>query len=266
MNLPMSLAVPRRGGPAPVPVRWTLTLACAIALAVAWPARAGDEARERLQITDPYIELHTGAGRGYPVFHVAARHEWIEVLMRHTDWYQVRTVDGKVGWVHRRQLETTLTEAGHAKTFRDVVLDDYLQRRLQMGGAWGRFDGEPMLKLWAGYRFSPVLGVEATLAQVQGVFSGTDFWHVNAVVEPWADRRLSPTFGVGVGRFKNVPNASLVDARRTNANLANASLGVRYHLSDRFMLSADYSLYTAFVSDERSTEYRAFTLGIAFFF
>jgi len=41
---------------------------------------------------------------------------------------------------------------------------------------------------------------------------------------------------------------------------------VRYHLTDRFLVQADYSLYTAFVADTHSAEYRAFTLGIAFFF
>lgn len=259
----MFSAVPRRGGCALALTQLVLA-ACLGILAPA--AQAADEALERVQVADPYIELHTGAGRGYPVFHVAERHEWIEILLRHTDWFKVRTANGKVGWVHRRQLETTLTEAGGTKTFRDVLLDDYLQRRFQMGGAWGRFDSEPMLKLWAGYRFTPTLSMEGTIGQVQGVFSGTDFWHVNVVSEPWSDRRFSPVFGIGVGRFKNAPNASLVSAIRTNANLANASLGARYYLSDRFMITADYTFYTAFVSDARSLEYRAITAGISFFF
>ena len=42
-----------------------------------------------------------------------------------------------------------------------------------------------MLKLWASYRLSETLSIEGTLGQVQGVFSGTDFWHVNVLVEPW---------------------------------------------------------------------------------
>jgi len=41
---------------------------------------------------------------------------------------------------------------------------------------------------------------------------------------------------------------------------------VRYYLTDRFVLQADYTLYTAFVSDQRSIEYRAATAGISFFF
>lgn len=35
------------------------------------PARAA----ERVQVADPYLELRTGPGRGYPIFHVAAREE-----------------------------------------------------------------------------------------------------------------------------------------------------------------------------------------------
>ena len=223
-------------------------------------------AAERVQVTDPYIELRTGPGRGFPIFHVAAREEWITILLRYTDWFKVRTANGREGWVTRKQLETTLTEAGAAKTFRDVLVDDYLARRLELGAAWGRFKSEPMLKIWTAYRFSDALSVEATVGQVQGVFSGTDFWHVNINAEPWSDRRLSPFFGIGLGRFKNIPNASLVGAVNTNANLADAAVGLRYHLTERFVGRLDYAVYTAFVGDTRSIEYRAVTAGISFFF
>ena len=120
--------------------------------------------------------------------------------------------DGKVGWVSRQQLETTLTAAGGTKSFRDVLLDDYLSRKVQLGAAWGHFKSEPMLKLWTSYRLSDTLSLEATIGQVQGVFSGTDLWHVNLLIEPWSDHRISPFFGVGVGKFKNFPNLSLIGA------------------------------------------------------
>ena len=241
-----------------------LALACVLGGAAS--ATAQGLKVERVQVTDPYIELRTGPGRGYPVFFVAAKSEWIQIELRFTDWYKVRTAGDKIGWVHRQQLETTLTEAGGKKTFRDLVLDDYLGRRVQMGAAWGRFKSEPMLKMWASYKFSDTLSIEADLGQVQGVFSGTDFWHVNLIAEPWSDKRLSPFFGIGFGKFKNFPNLSLVGALPTDAKLANAGIGVRYHLSDRFVVRADYSLYTAFLADTRSAEYKAFTAGLSFFF
>jgi hypothetical protein len=241
-----------------------IVLACALGL----PARAAAQGLkvERVQITDPYIELRTGPGRGFPVFFVAAKAEWIQIELRYTDWYKVRTSGDKIGWVHRQQLETTLTEAGGKKTFRDLVLDDYLGRRVQMGAAWGRFKSEPMLKMFVSYKFSDTLSIEADLGQVQGVFSGTDFWHFNLVAEPWSDKRLSPFFGIGFGKFKNFPNQSLVGAITTDAKLANAGIGLRYHLSDRFVVRADYSIYTAFLADTRSAEYKAFTAGLSFFF
>ena len=101
---------------------------------------------------------------------------------------------------------------------------------------------------------------------MQGTFSGTEFWAINLNVEPWSDRRLSPFLGIGLGRFKNIPNASLVSATVTNANLANAALGLRYYIAERFVARLDYSIYTAYVSDADSAEYKAVTLGIAFFF
>ncbi len=221
---------------------------------------------ERLQIADPYIELRTGPGRGYPIFFVAQRNAFIAVELRHTDWYRVRTDDGKVGWVSRQQLETTLAAGGVQKTFRDVMLDDFLNRKVQLGAAWGHFKGEPMLKFWTSYRMSETLSLEGTIGQVQGVFSGTDIWHLNIMAEPLADQRLSPFFGIGVGKFTNFPNLSLVGAQTTNAKLANAMVGVRYYLTERFVLRGDYSFYTVFVNDTKTNDYHAWTLGVSFFF
>ncbi|MEO7156682.1 MAG: SH3 domain-containing protein, partial [Vicinamibacterales bacterium] len=223
---------------------------------VAAPPRPAPTPRSRkselVQISDPYIELRTGPGRGYPIFFVSPRNDWIEIELRHTDWFRIRTEDNKVGWVSRQQLESTLTAVGGTKSFRDVLLDDYLTRKVQLGAAWGHFKSEPMLKLWTSYRVSDTLSIEGTLGQVQGVFSGTDLWHIDVLIEPWSDHRISPFFAVGAGKFKNFPNLSLIGAADTNAKLAVARVGIRYYLTERFVMSADYSLYTSFISDQRS--------------
>jgi hypothetical protein len=240
-----------------------LGLACA-----AGSAHAADDtpAAEQLQVAEPFLEMHTGPGRGYPVFFVVERGQRVSIELRRTDWYRVRAEGGQVGWVQRRQLESTLTAAGGSKTFRDLLLDDYLGRRLEFSGSWGRFKSEPMLKLGLQYRLADTLGAELTVAQVQGLFSGTDFWHLAITSEPWSDRRWSPFFAVGLGKFKNIPNSSLVDAVATNAKLAQATIGLRWHLSDRFTARLDWTMYTAYVSDARSTEYRSFTAGLGFYF
>ena len=236
------------------------------AFAVTTPGHAAEPDLARVQVTDPYLEFRTGPGRGYPIHYVAAREEWVQIMLRHTDWYKVVAANGREGWVHRRQLQSTLTEAGATTAFRDIVVDDYLSRRVEFGAGWGRFKKEPMLKLWTAYKLHESIAVEATLGQVQGLFSGTDFWHLNLHMEPWSDRRLSPFFGIGFGKFKNIPNESLVGALPTNANLAGGQVGLRYYLTERFVVRADYSIYTAYVAESRSIEYRATTIGLSFFF
>ena len=273
--------------PAPVAasVPWlapVAALAAALALAAASEARAqtdaattADAARpgaERLQVADPYIELRTGPGRGFPVTYVAEKGAWITVDLRRTDWYRVRAPGPagsggeREGWVHRSQLERTLTEAGTTRTFRDTLVDDFLARRVEMGVAWGQFEGEPMLKLWGEWRLAETFGLEASYGQVQGAYSGSDFWHLALVSEPWADHRWSPFLTLGLGRFGNTPNASLVGGTPVDANLGHVGVGLRWYVAERFVARADWSHYAAFVSDTRTIEYRAFTIGFSFFF
>ena len=103
---------------------------------------------------------------------------------------------------------------------------------------------------------------------MQGVFSGTDLWHVDVLVEPWSDQRFSP---FARHRRRPLPQHPQPEPGRravdTNAQASRRrGVGVRYYLTDRFVMSADYALYTAFVSDQKTTEYRAWTAGLAFFF
>ena len=223
-------------------------------------------AAEKVEVADPYIELHTGPGRSYPVFYVAGRHEWVEIRLRHTDWFLVRTENGKEGWVPRKQIEATLTQIGTKTTFRDILVEDYLRRRLEFGAAWGHFKSEPMLKIWTAYNFTDVLAVEATGGQVAGAFSGTTLWHVNLLAEPFSDWRLSPFVGIGLGRLINIPNATLVGAIPANARMADATIGLRYHLGERFLARLDYTQYLAYIADNRTDQYRAVTIGLGFFF
>jgi hypothetical protein len=234
------------------------------ATAPAMPPAVDNE--ERLQVTAPYLELRSGPGRGYPVFYVVERQRWVSVELRHTDWYRVRAERGQTGWVQRRELESTLTEAGGTKTFRDVLLEDFLHRRIELSAAGGRFKGEPVSKLWLQVKLGDAVGAEFSVGQVQGVFSGSTFWHIGLTSEPWSHLRWSPFFSIGLGKFSNVPNASLVNATKASGKLGQATLGLRWHLNERFTARLDATLFTASLSDTRSTEYRSLTAGIGFFF
>lgn len=233
---------------------------------------------ERLQVRDAFIDLRTGPGRGYPVVQVIEKGQWLRVELRRTDWYRVRSestqgsphddsgLPGRVGWVHRSQLERTLTEDGAGKTFGDVVLDDYLARRVEFGLATGRMRSEPLTRFWGTWRAADTLAVEAAFTQVQGTYASTGWWQVSLVSEPWSDQRWSPFFSLGLGRLSNRPNSTLVADTPTKANVAAAGLGLRWHVSERFVARIEGTLLSAFASDTRTAEYRAVALGLSFFY
>ena len=133
-----------------------------------------DKEYQRLKIVDAYIELHTGPGRGYPIFHVVKRHEWVEVIKRKTDWFKVKTDRDKTGWVSREQMERTLTVAGIPKSFRDVLYDDYLHRRIEFGISAGQFDSDPIVSARLAYKFSENIALEFQVSKVAGKLSSSD--------------------------------------------------------------------------------------------
>ena len=239
---------------------------CFLALvAFAMPVRA-DEAKERVLVADPYLEIHTGPGRGYPIFDIAERGERVEILMRHTDWFKVHTARGKEGWVSRAQMEATLTEAGEKKTFRDVLFDDYLSRRMEFGFSFGNLRHDPLLSAYAGYRLHDNFVAELTVAQSAGDFSTTSLYYASLLSQPFPDARWSPFLSLGAGRFTNVPKATLVSAIETKGGLANAGIGLRYYVSRQFFLRLEAKRHVALINYNTTDHYNELSAGAAFFF
>jgi hypothetical protein len=82
-------------------------LLCAV-LCLPASAMARGVAPVAVDVADPYLELHTGPGRGYPVTQVVPRGDRIEVLKRRTDWYLLRDSRGREGWAKRKDMAATL--------------------------------------------------------------------------------------------------------------------------------------------------------------
>jgi hypothetical protein len=221
---------------------------------------------ERVQIADPYLELRTGPGRGYPVYYVADRGEWVEIIKRRTDWFKVRTENGKEGWASRSQMERTLTEAGVARTFRDVLLDDYLGRRLEFGFSAGRFEDDPMLVARVGYKLTDNLVAELVLSRVSGNFSSTRLIYGSLVSHPFPDWRISPFFSIGFGNYRNEPKATLINTPVIDTETANAAVGAQFFVTRRFITRLDYRRHIAFIDDNRTEKFNEISAGLYFFF
>lgn len=225
-----------------------------------------DKEYQMVQIADPYIEMHTGPGRGFPIFNVVDRHDWIEIIKRKTDWFKVKTEKGKTGWVERSQMERTLTEAGSKKSFRDVLISDYLSRRFEFGVSGGDFSGDPIVIARLGYKFTENILLEFSYGEVAGDFSSSDVYSLNLISTPFPKWRVSPNFTIGYGRFENTPRATLVDAEDTDSDLANAGIGARFYITERFFIRADYRRYVVLSSDDENDDFDEVTGGVAFFF
>src|SRR5215510_11340806 len=114
-------------------MRWLVLVLLLCQLVVAGKAAGAEREYREVAIADPFIELHTGPGRGYPVFFVAERGEQIELIKRRTEWFKVRVARGEEGWVHFEQLTTTLNLDGQPFDLPALGFSDYAARRWEVG-------------------------------------------------------------------------------------------------------------------------------------
>ncbi len=224
------------------------------------------EAPFRVQVADPYIELHSGPGRGYPVFHVQERGTWIEVLKRKTDWFKVRTERGREGWVARLQLEQTLTPGGEVADFPDATLAEFTRHRWEMAAMGGDFAGADVLTVLGGYFLTPNLGVEVTASKIFADFSDSEMVDASLVAHPFPAWRVSPYFMVGTGLVHTNPKVTLVAEQDATDQLAHVGIGARIYLTRQFVFRVQYTHYVIFQSVDDNQEIDEWKAGFAVFF
>ncbi len=229
------------------------------------PVQAQERHRE-LTIADPYVELRSGPGRGYPIFHVAERGSTIELLRRRTDWFQVRAPRGEEGWVHYDQLLTTVYANGDPFDEPGYTLDDYAERRWEAGVLYGDFGGANVISTFGAFGMTPNLTLEMSLSQALGRFSDSVMLNVNIMHLMFPDRRATPFFTLGAGTISTSPKATLVATIDREDAVAHAGIGVRTYLTRRFVFRAEYKTYVVFTSRDDNEEIREWKAGFSFFF
>ena len=127
-------------------------------------------AREYLQlfVTEPYLELHTGPGRGYPVFHVVPRDASVDVLFRRTDWFKVRTERGVEGWASQADMQKTVLADGSPFHFDVGDRAGFTSHRFEMGIFAGAYGGASLVSAYASLSFNPQLALEVALGEFLG--------------------------------------------------------------------------------------------------
>jgi hypothetical protein len=232
-------------------------------LILATPVFAKEEA---VQVIEPFLEIHTGPGKSYPVFYVGEKGEDVFLLKRRTDWYKVRLRNGQEGWVHLLKIDLTLRASGFQKGWIERIYDKYISKRFMMGWGGGTFGGDPILMLRAAYSFTEVLALEGGVGMATGDLGGTDIFQGGLLITPWKGPWFSLYGAIGGGRVQASPTSLLINASNESFSTAYGGIGFSAPLFRRLFLRGDFRNFSLFINPKRTREVQEYTLGLSFGF
>lgn len=222
----------------------------------------------QVQITEPYIELHSGPAGGFPVIHVAEKNAWIRVIKRRTNWFKVETTRGVQGWVKQEALHLTRSSTGEAVKLADGSFASFAHRDLEFGALGGSFEGVPAMTVFADWVATENLVAGVSVTQALGDLSENQFFLVSVQHTTFPEWRLSPYVTLGAGKIRTKPRANLVqsgDETRTSDLLA-AGVGLRYYMAQNIMLKLEYQHLQALTDRDENEDLEQWKLGFAVFF
>ena len=221
-------------------------------------------------VSDPYIEMHTGPGRGYPVFYVAGQGDRITLLKRKTDWFKVRlargSFDTREGWVHVDQLQHTLDLEGNPLVVPRTGIDAFANRRWEFGLGGGNIDGAATINGYLAFNLVPHVGVQGEVAQILGQYSDGYMGSLSVYVRPFPGARFSPFFNIGTGYIVIRPQTTIVQARDLDDEIVHAGVGADVYISRKFLLRLEYRRHTVLTSRDDNEELNQWKAGFSIFF
>lgn len=219
-----------------------------------------------VRIADPYVDLHTGPGRGYPKFQVVERGGLITIIERRTDWFLVRTPRNHQGWVHRDQMLRTLNTDGEAIAISEAQQSDFSARTWEFGVMSGEFANVPVVSLYGAWGFTENLSLELTLGHVMGDFSNAEYATLHLTHQPFPEWWISPYFQLGTGYIQTDPAATIIQTDDRNEQLSQVGVGVRTYLTRRFVFRAEYNRYVVLTDRNDNENVEEWKAGFSLFF
>jgi hypothetical protein len=222
------------------------------------------EQRVEVVVTDPYIELHSGPGRGYPVVYVVGRDDTVTVLFSRTDWYKVRAPRGQEGWVRRADLARTELPSGEPAPI--PPYPEFASHRWELGAGYGEFNHQNLVTGYADFGMTESLDIEFVVQQAFGTIDNryiTTIGVRHTFIPEW--KWFSPTAGIGTG-YQYIDNKVPPAPLQTHNQMAYVSLGARGFITRRFMWRADWRKYDVFTNQNQNEEPEEWKVALAVFF
>ena len=215
-------------------------------------------------VSEPYLEMRSGPGRGYPVVYVVGRDEVVTVLYSRTDWFKIRAPHGQEGWARRAELALTKLTSGEPAPV--PPYPDFATHHWELGAGYGVFNHQNLVTGYVDYAITESLDAEFVLQQALGTIDNRYMGSAglrHTFIPEW--KWLSPTAGIGTALEyidNKVPPAPL----QTHNQLAYVSLGLRGFITRRFMWRVDWRKYVIFTNQNQNEEPEEWKLDLAVFF
>lgn len=255
------------------PFKQRITLPCVLVLlisSVPTLSLAQNSSGLTLEVIDPYLEMRSGPGRGYPIFYVIEEGEPVVVLTRQPGWYEVLSANGRKGWVREAQIARTMQSSGEPADLPSVSYGDYLENGWQIGFATGDFSsgelkGADNIKLTLGYRPLSWLVLEVEGAKFYAPEVRGGYQNFNLVVEPISKWRISPALVYGLGTLNIESQPELEPLNIEDSSFNHYGLRVNYYIGRNFLVNAEYRWFDIDVQSV-SVELEGWYLGFNTFF
>jgi hypothetical protein len=245
-----------------------IVLAAAPSHAISLPWFNADETESGaayLEVVEPYIEMHTGPGRGYPVFNVVEQGQNIEILKRKPGWYKIRSKDEKTGWTKASQLAHTLQPTGLPVDLPEVGHGDYLTSHWGVGFKAGQLEGANTFSASAGYRPFSWVGVEVEGGKIYDDSVTSDYYGANILVEPLPNMTLTPFASAGIGKFSFDSRQKVLVEDAGSPTYNSFGGGASLYIGRNFVVRGEYRWYSI-STDDGSRGLNAWTIGLNAFF
>ncbi|MGQ8366913.1 SH3 domain-containing protein [Glaciecola sp. 1036] len=251
--------------------RFFTTVFCLFVLHISVVANAEEL---KVTVTSPYINVHSGPASEYPVFHVIAQGEQIEILKERTKWYKIRTVshrnedDEIEGWIYSDDLSATMLEDGVALMPREGSFEDFQNRDFEVSLMGGALDSTAAITLFGTWVWTKNLSVDASYTQALGNFSDNKIWSLRMRHTVFPEWKISPYLALGTGEIRTSPNANLVqsgDEVRVSSHY-EVGLGVRYYLMDGVLIRAEYRSLIAETDRDEQERIDQWLVGASIYF
>lgn len=224
---------------------------------------------QQVEIADPYIEMHTGAGGGYPIFHVIERGELIEIIQQRSTWFKVRNTAGLEGWVSAEQMTKTIAPNGEPIEFKQITQDDYVERNWELGVLGGDYGGAPLFSIYSAYMLNRSFATELSYTKAIASSSSSAIYKIGVFMLPFPEMEYSPYFYLGTGIINFKPAANALQPPDLSSQFTSVSFGIRTHLTEKVIVRLEYSNYVLFNANKDNDineENREWKAGFAVFF